>query len=67
MLQPRVMKRINRLGIYVAGASFGIGVAALAGAQESILDHMHDHYDSVVRIQSAIIAGSLETTREPAR
>jgi cytochrome c556 len=49
-------------------AAWAIGAATLASGQETaILDHMHDHYDAVVKVQSAIIAGSLEGTREPAR
>jgi mono/diheme cytochrome c family protein len=32
-----------------------------------MLEHMHDHYDAVIKIQSAVIAGSLEGTREPAK
>ena len=52
----------------MACTSLALGAANLAGAQDSaILDHMHDHYDAVVRIQSAVIAGSLEGTRESAR
>ncbi len=44
------------------------GGAAVAGAQEqTLLEHMHEHYDAVVRIQAAVIAGSLEGTREPAQ
>jgi len=44
-----------------------LGIAAVAGAQEaSLLEHMHEHYDAVVRIQGAVIAGSLDDTREPA-
>lgn len=44
-----------------------LAVATMAGAaDESLVEHMHGHYDAVVRIQSAVIAGSLEATREPA-
>lgn len=42
--------------------------ATLASAQQqTLVEHMHEHYDAVVRIQTAVIAGSLEATREPAR
>lgn len=40
---------------------------AVSARDDSVLDHMHDHYDAVIKIQSAVIAGFLEDTREPAR
>ena len=43
-------------------------VGAVSFAQKSSLpDHMHDHFDAVMKIQGAVIAGSLEKTRAPAR
>lgn len=42
-------------------------MSTVAAAQDDILSHMHDHYDAVVKIQTAIIAGALEDTRESAR
>lgn len=47
---------------------WAIGAANVASAQDTtLLEHMHDHYDAVMKIQSAVIAGSLEDTRESAR
>jgi len=62
------MNKIKKLSLFVAYATWAVGAATVASAQEAtVLEHMHDHYDAVVKIQSAVIAGSLEDTRESAR
>lgn len=48
-------------------AIFALGLTSLAVAEDArIVDHMHEHHSAMVKIQSAIIAGSLERTRNPA-
>lgn len=45
-----------------------VGSAGLAQARDAaVVKHMHEHYDAVLEIQGAVIAGKLEGTREPAR
>ena len=62
------MIRIMNKRIYLACTISVVGAALVASAQDvTIVEHMHDHYDAVLKIQSAIIAGSLEDAREPAR
>lgn len=62
------MRKIKKLSLLTAYATWAIGAATVASAQEaSVLEHMHDHHDAVIKIQRAVIAGSLEDTREPAR
>ncbi len=62
------MNKIKKLSLFVAYATWSVGAATVASAQEAtVLEHMHEHYDAVMKIQSAVIAGSLEDTREPAR
>lgn len=56
----------RQTGFRIACAVLAVG--AVAGARgDTVLDHMHDHYDAVVEIQRAVIAGSLDDTREPAQ
>lgn len=43
------------------------GFAAAGAADRSVIDDMHGHYDAIVKVQSAIIRGDLQATREPAR
>ena len=63
-----MMNKIKKLSLFVAYATWTVGAATVASAQEAtVLEHMHEHYDAVMKIQSAVIAGSLEDTREPAR
>ena len=62
------MKTIKKLSLFVVYATWAVGSVTVASAQEAtVLEHMHDHYDAVIKIQHAVIAGSLEDTREPAR
>ena len=62
------MKTIRTLSLFVAYATWAVSAATVASAQEAtVLEHMHDHHDAVIKIQRAVIAGSLEDTREPAR
>ena len=62
------MKTIRTLSLFVAYATWAVSAATVASAQEdTVLEHMHDHHDAVIKIQRAVIAGSLEDTREPAR
>ena len=62
------MKTIKKLCLLVVYATWAVGIANVASAQEvTVLEHMHDHHDAVIKIQRAVIAGSLEDTREPAR
>lgn len=62
------MKTTTNIRLCVACAMWAVGAAPVASAQDAtVLEHMHDHYDAVVKIQSAVIAGSLEDTRESAR
>ena len=61
------MKTTKTFGLFLAFAVSAVAAASVASAQEaSFVEHMHDHYDAVRKIQSAVIAGSLEGTREPA-
>lgn len=62
------MKRITNARLCAACAMSAVGAVLVASAQETtVLEHMHDHYDAVVKIQNAVIGGVLEDTREPAR
>jgi hypothetical protein len=62
------MKNTNKLSRYMAYTTLAAGAATIASAQDAaVLNHMHEHYDAVVTIQAAVIAGSLEGTRESAR
>lgn len=52
----------------LAGTAIAMVIAPAAGAQDgNVVDHMHVHYDAVLMLQSAVIAGSLEDTRDPAQ
>ncbi len=62
------MKKLMITNICAGCALWALGAATMASAQDgSMLEHMHDHYEAVIKIQSAVIAGKLEDTREPAR
>lgn len=41
--------------------------AEAAAERQAFIDHMHGHLDQIGEIKSAVIAGRLEDTREPAR
>lgn len=57
-----------RRTIGLAAALCALGAAATGVARDSATaDHMHEHYDAVLSIQAAVIAGALEDTREPAK
>lgn len=59
---------MNTRKLMLACAASACWAAAGAAADSgSVLDHMHDHYDAVLEIQAAVIAGSLDRVREPAR
>lgn len=64
------MKEQNRSGRWAASGLCAIvaaGTLVAAGAQEpTLVEHMHEHYGAVVKVQSAIIRGDLEAIREPA-
>ena len=62
------MRTLIHKSFFVTGAVLAFGAASVIQAQDaSVVEHMHDHYDAVQKIQAAVIAGSLEGTREPAR
>ncbi len=62
------MITIKKTFLGVACALWAVGVGTFVNAQETtVLEHMHEHYDAVVKIQRAVIAGSLEGVRDPAR
>jgi mono/diheme cytochrome c family protein len=62
------MKTIKNSCLSATCAMWAAGAATVVSAQDgTLLEHMHDHYDAVVKIQSAVIAGSLEDARESAR
>lgn len=49
----------------VAASVLGLTTSAFA-QNNSIADHMHEHHAAMIKIQNAIIAGSLANVREPA-
>lgn len=62
-MKPTVTK-----GLAIACAAWAAGAVTTVSARDAaVIDHMHEHLDAVQKIQSAVIAGSLEDTREPAR
>ncbi len=62
------MNTVNLLKYSMALAIGGLAAAPLSVAQDSdVFGHMHEHYDAIVKIQRAVIAGALDPTREPAR
>ena len=59
---------MNPIKLIVALAAISmLGVTTSAVAENaSIADHMHEHHAAMIKIQNAIIAGSLVSAREPA-
>ncbi len=60
------MNITTRNTIRAASALVVLGAASLANAQGSAVGHMHEHHDAILKIQKAVIAGSLEGVQEPA-
>jgi len=61
------MNTINRTWLRFVCSSLVAGLAPAAAGAQDVSTHMHEHYDAVVAIQKAVIAGELEATRESAR
>lgn len=60
------MKKVNFPKSAAAVALIGFSMTPLIGAADSeTVKHMHEHQDAMKAIQGAIIAGSLDGTREP--
>lgn len=67
-LDTAIMNTIRNVRLFLVTALSAVGATFVASAQDAtVLEHMHEHYDAVLKIQSAVIAGSLEDTREPSR
>ena len=61
------MKKVSIPISAAAVACIGLGAMPFIGAAESeVVKHMHQHHDAMKAIQGAIIAGTLDGTREPA-
>ncbi len=60
------MNRLSWNMIRAASALILLGAAGLATAQDSAVGHMHEHYEAILKIQKAVIAGSMEEIQEPA-
>ena len=60
------MNRLSRNTIRAASALFLVGAVGLATAQDSVVGHMQKQYDAILKIQKAVIAGSMEGIQEPA-
>lgn len=62
------MKRTTGTRLCVAYALLAVGAALVAIAQDAnVAGHMRYHHDAMLKIQSAVIAGLLLDTRQPAR
>jgi mono/diheme cytochrome c family protein len=67
-LDTAIMNRITNARLCLVTALSAVGATLVASAQDAtVLEHMHEHYDAMLKIQSAVIAGSLEDTHEPSR
>ena len=61
------MKKVSRTALWVGCAVGTVGAASLSLAGDAgVVKHMHEHFDAVTKIKQAVVAGSLEGTREPA-
>ena len=58
------MNRIHAITTTFAVLTLG---AALSASSQDVSGHMKAQYDKIVKIQGAVIAGSLDATREPAQ